>query len=313
MSDSAHGPLDPAATVVEGFFAELAAAAGSSIGSDELAELRAHVTERLSTTSGTAADAREVLAELGSPTMLAAAFAEDGAGPGAGPGRSSALAGRLLGIPYDVRPPSSERYASRLWDPRNPRIVVPRLFGMGWTVNFGAIAVKARLVRPDDEDDAFASVPERAVTATLAAPIAVVLALAVLASAAWSGLPSTVPIHWGLGGRPDGYGSRGSAVLLVAALAVVPLVFAAAVHCRRRRAVDRVAASALSLGLAVVSLAVLGQTLWTVDGRPGLWPTWVGIGGFVVLPLLLLVGISRLGRAAEQRHDLSTTPKGTAR
>lgn len=316
MSDPA--PMAPdgapcANTVVEEFFEELAAASGAAIGTDEIAELRAHVADRLSTTPGTAADARAVLAELGSPTMLAAAFGEDPVEPGEAPGWSSALTGRILGIPYDVRPPSSDRYASRLWDPRNPRVFVPRLLGLGWTVNFGALAVKAHLVRPDDEDAPFADVPERAVTATLTAPTVVVLALAVLVILRWSGLPSSLPMHWGLDGRPDGYGSRGTVVLLVVALAVVPLVFAAAVHLRHRRSFNRVAASALSLGLAVISFAVVGQTLWTVDGGSGLWPTWAGLGGFVALPLLLFVGVSRLGRAAEQRRDLSAPSKGRTR
>ena len=322
MSDSARMAPDggqPFTTaVVEDYFARLAAAAvatGTPIGPDELAELRAHVNDRLEATAGTASDATAVLAELGSPAMLAAAFAaaapEDDGEPRTDSRRTAMLAGSILGIPYDVRPPSSGRYASRLWDPTNPRILVPRLLGVGWTVNFGALAVKAHLVRPDDEDIPFATVPERAVTATLAAPIAVVVALGSLVAVRWSSLPPVVPTHWGLDGRPDGYGSPGSAVLLVGALAVVPLLFAAGVHARRRRSFNRVTASALSLAFAGLSFAIFAQTLLTVDGGSEAWPIWVGIAGFVVLPLLLLVGVSRLGRAAEQRRDLSES-KGRA-
>jgi hypothetical protein len=311
---TAHGNGRSAATVVADYFTQLAvaaAAAGATIGPESLAELHSHVDDRLRATPGTAADATAVLAEFGSPTKLATAFAssatEDDTEPHAGPRQSSGLAGRTLGIPYDVRPPNSDRYANRLWDPTNPRVFVPRLFGVGWSVNFAALAVKARLVRPDDEDDPFATVPERAVTATLAAPIAVVLAIGALVVARWSGLPSTLPTHWGLNGEANGYGSRGAALLIVGVLALVPLLFAVGVHLRRRRPLSRVVAAALSLAFAALAFAVLAQILMTVDGGAAAWPLWAGIVGFVALPLLLLVGVSRLGRVAEQRRDFSTS------
>ncbi len=50
--------------------------------------------------------------------------------------------GRIIGrIPYDLRPPSLVRVRERLWNPDDPRILVPTVFGVGWTVNF------ARLLR----------------------------------------------------------------------------------------------------------------------------------------------------------------------
>jgi hypothetical protein len=326
MNDNAGtargGPT--AAAVVDDYFSRLtaaAAAAGTPIGPDELAELRAHVDERLSRTPAAAADATRVLAELGEPQDLAHAFAEaaEATGTGTRPVGTRALVGKVLGVPYDVRTPTSERYATRVWDPSNPRVFVPKALGLGWTVNFGALAVKARLVRPDDEDAPFAAVPEGAVRATLAAPLAVAVALGVLVAVRWPGLPATVPVHWGFSGRPDGYGTRGSAVLGLTALAVIPLLLAVWVHVRRRRPFNRVAASAVSLGLAEIALTIFVQILFSLDGGSGTWPTWVGIAGFVVLPFLLLVVVSRLGRAAEQRRDLrapsspSPSSKGRAR
>ena len=38
----------------------------------------------------------------------------------------------------------------------------------------------------------------------------------------------------------------------------------------------------------------------------GVWPTWITIAGFVLASFLLLVGVSRLGTAAERRRDLTT-------
>lgn len=324
MSDSARTARDgepSAAAVVDDYFAQFTAAtvaARTPISSDELAELRAHVSERLSATPGTAADATRVLAELESPEMLAHAFAEaaaeEGAGPGSVPRRASALTGRALGMPYDVRPLSSERLATRVWDPSNPRIFVPKALGVGWTVNFGGLAVKARLVRPDDEDAPFEAVMERTVLATLAAPIAVAAAFGVMATRTWSSLPASVPVHWNLAGHADGYSSRGSAILTLTLLATVPVLVAVGVHVRRRRPFNRVTASAVSLAFAVLSLAIMAQTSYSAGGGSGAWPLWIGIGAFVALPFLLLVGVSRLGRAAEQRRDISApTSKGRAR
>ena len=296
-----------AATLVDEYFARLAratAANGTEIGADELAELRAHIEDRLSATAGTAADATRVLDELGTPESLARAFA-DAADP-ASAGRPAT--GRLLGMPYDVRPPTTDRVALRVWNPTDPRVLVPKAFGMGWTINFGALAVKAHLVRPDDEDDAFAAVPEGVVTATLAAPVAVLVAFGVLAATTWSGLPATVPVHWDAAGHVNGYSSRGAAVVGLALLAVVPVLAAVWVHVRRRRAFTRVAASAVSLGFAVMSVGFLAQTVVSARGGTGTWATWIGVSGFVILPFLLLVVTSRLGSAAERRRDLPTTP-----
>jgi hypothetical protein len=49
--------------------------------------------------------------------------------------------GRVVGVPYDFRPPTLERVRQRLWAPEDPHLLVPRVFGVGWTVNV------ARLVR----------------------------------------------------------------------------------------------------------------------------------------------------------------------
>jgi hypothetical protein len=49
--------------------------------------------------------------------------------------------GTFLRVPYDWRRPTIERYKSRLWNPADPRLVVPRAFGWGWDLNF------ARLLR----------------------------------------------------------------------------------------------------------------------------------------------------------------------
>jgi uncharacterized membrane protein len=47
--------------------------------------------------------------------------------------------GRFLGIPYDWRRPTVARTRARLWNPAEPRLFVPRVFGLGWDVNFARL------------------------------------------------------------------------------------------------------------------------------------------------------------------------------
>ena len=48
--------------------------------------------------------------------------------------------GRLLGmVPYDLRPPTPGRLRATLWDPANPRVLVPSAFGVGWSVNLAGL------------------------------------------------------------------------------------------------------------------------------------------------------------------------------
>lgn len=44
-------------------------------------------------------------------------------------------------VPYELRRPTLERVRHRLWDAEEPRLFVPTVFGVGWTVNL------ARLLR----------------------------------------------------------------------------------------------------------------------------------------------------------------------
>ncbi|HEX5331764.1 MAG TPA: DUF5808 domain-containing protein [Cellulomonas sp.] len=280
-------------------------ASGKRVDDDTVDDLRAHVVDRVGD-AGSLADVTHVLAELGTPQALAAevtAASPQDDGPAR---RHIASHGRLLGVPYDVRPPSSAREASRWWNPLDRRVLVPKSWGVGWTVNVGALAVRTGVVRPDDEDVPFGAVPPRTVAATLAAPVAVLAAVGTLAAVSWRRLPATVPTRWSLSGDVTAEGARASTVLGLVGLAAVPTAMAAAVHARRSPALDRVAASAESLLLATTALSVLAQTVHTARGRSGVWPLWVGRAASAALPFALLVGVSRVGRTAEQRLDLST-------
>ncbi len=47
-------------------------------------------------------------------------------------------------VPYDFRPPTYQRFKDALWNPNDPRVIVPTVFGVGWTINFAALLSKDR-------------------------------------------------------------------------------------------------------------------------------------------------------------------------
>src|SRR5664280_264474 len=224
------GALTPdAAAVIDGYFARFqveALAAGTHGWDDAVADLKDHVRDRLDESAAPPEDAIRVLSELGAPEALAAAYAQGLLAEEGSPG----LTGRFLGVPYDMRTPSSERFASRWWNPLDRRILVPKALGVGWTVNLGALAVLTHLVHPDDEDVPFGAVPPRIVAATLVFPLVAFVAFTALAAESWSHLPAQVPTHWGISGEADGRGSRLSTLLFLSVMTAVPVALPAWVH-----------------------------------------------------------------------------------
>ena len=51
----------------------------------------------------------------------------------------NAKTGKFLRIPYDWRRPTKRRIKSRFWNPRDRRLIVPKSFGWGWTINFARL------------------------------------------------------------------------------------------------------------------------------------------------------------------------------
>lgn len=48
--------------------------------------------------------------------------------------------GNILGVPYDFRPPTRTRVRSAMWDPNNRALVIPMVFGIGWSLNLYRLA-----------------------------------------------------------------------------------------------------------------------------------------------------------------------------
>lgn len=45
------------------------------------------------------------------------------------------LDGKVLGIPYDFHPSTLRNSRKRWWNPDEPRIIVPKTFGLGYDLN----------------------------------------------------------------------------------------------------------------------------------------------------------------------------------
>jgi hypothetical protein len=55
--------------------------------------------------------------------------------------------GSLCGfVPYDFRKPTLDKIKTTFWEPEGT-VIVNRVFGVGWTLNFGAVVAKVRAAR----------------------------------------------------------------------------------------------------------------------------------------------------------------------
>ncbi|MFF0776547.1 DUF5808 domain-containing protein [Nonomuraea wenchangensis] len=201
---------------------------------------------------------------LGDPAEYAAHLQDALAGDSA----SQEARWRILGLPVETRGPVSAEVRSRTWDPANPRLVVPRLFGLGWTLNLGALAVRLGLIRPDDADeDVLARIPEREIRLAQAVPAAVAGATATALALAWRTLPPTVASGFGFSGRPRGEAPRWTLTAAVA-LGVVPALWAQRGNAQPE---ERLVRAASATSLAVISASVVAATVAQARAPRGRW------------------------------------------
>jgi uncharacterized membrane protein len=55
--------------------------------------------------------------------------------------------GTYLGVPYDWRMPTPALLRERFWNPSDARILTPKVFGWGWSINLAAVARRLGLLR----------------------------------------------------------------------------------------------------------------------------------------------------------------------
>lgn len=276
--------------VAEDFLARAGAVLPEATRQEILADLAGELCDRLDAGSS-AADVRSAIVELGP------------VGPPAQARRG--LAGTVWGVPYDFTPPTPAKIAERFWDPTDPRVWRPHVFGVGWSVNLGALAVRWGLIEPDAEDVPLESAPSSAFTVALAVPIAVCVATAATASMAGRRLPEEVPVRFTLGGEPTRRAPRARVLATDVAVSVVPTVVAALVT--GRAAPGRVRAGAIVAATLVTGGALSSLANTVVGARRGRICPWatpaaLALTGSAVFAILL--GLSRAGRHAEQDRDL---------
>ncbi len=56
------------------------------------------------------------------------------------------LSGSLLGIPYNFERPTLSRVKQTIWNPSSNRLLVPHVYGWGFSPNFHALARRIGLV-----------------------------------------------------------------------------------------------------------------------------------------------------------------------
>ena len=176
---------------------------------------------------------------------------------------TSETLGHVLGLPVDVRGTTDPHVRSRVFDPSDPRMFVPRVLGAGWRLNYGALAVRLGLLRPDDYDDeVLAHIPADVARLTRAMPWIVAAKTAVWATVAWR-TGREVPSNWDLSGRVSGWSDRRAVLPALVAIAAGSAAWASLAAAPDDRLVRQ--ALATSAGSTTTTIALL--TAWTA-GRP---------------------------------------------
>ncbi len=55
--------------------------------------------------------------------------------------------GRILFVPYNFRPPTIQRIKDTYWNPYERHVLVPMVFGLGWTVNLYSLLENLGLIK----------------------------------------------------------------------------------------------------------------------------------------------------------------------
>ncbi len=277
--------------------------------SEILVDLRTHIEEAVAGSDGSVDAVRAIIDELG-PAAQYRETADDTAET------SVTTGGRVLGLPYDFSMPTTAKFAARWWNPADPHVFVPRVWGIGWSVNFAAIAVKLGWMRPDDEDTTpFTNVPDRVLLAAMAVPTLIALAGVLAIVLAWQSLPAEVPTHWGAAGQPDQWGPKTSSFGFLLLMGAGPVLLGWVQGFRRGTSpVVRAFWAAGTALFATLGTGIIAATIYSANSDAPAWWIWVVIVAGVALTFVMLLLMSRLGLRAEWRQTSEPREdKGEAR
>lgn len=194
-----------------------------------------------------------------------------------------------------------DRLVSNLWQPLDERLLLPRRAGLGWDLNFGALAVRLGLIEPDAEDVPFSNTPRAAVAAAAAFPVAMTGAVVAHYAVRGASLPEKLPAHWSWNGTPDRFTSKGLAAACDLAATAIPAALALFTLVKRPQP-DAAAASGLAAGLSAA-----GATMCVVRSMEPVRRWWVGpalVGSVLAGTGGVLTGLALLGRRGEIARDL---------
>lgn len=174
---------------------------------------------------------------------------------------------RVLGVPMGLKGLTS--YEARLsqFEPENPKLLIPRNVGIGWDVNFGTVAVRLGLIRPDDSlPDLEKYIPESTRTALTVAPLAGAVAVAGMGAAVavnFDEIPSKYDVFF----RPKAWKPAGKAVL---SSVLVPAGFAVwnLINQQREQRVD-VISSGLACSMEALAALTLAAGVADAKGQRG--------------------------------------------
>lgn len=194
------------------------------------------------------------------------------------------------------------RIASTWWSPADERLFLPRVLGLGWDLNFGALAVRLGLIEPDAEAVPFTSTPDAAFRAAAGLPIALAAATALHYLVRGRALPAMLPDHWDIAGSPDRWTQKGRAAAADLAATIIPAAVAGWAALSQRPRPNRAGTIAGATAFASIGATV---TAWrSLGDRPRPWAGPAMIGVLTTSVGVVLYGLAKAGRDAEIRRDL---------
>lgn len=221
----------------------------------------------------------------------------------------------VFGIPASLEGLHSREARSRWFEPENPRIFVPRSFGIGWDINMGALAVRLGMIRPDDSlPDLEDYIPPRTRRALTIAP-ALGGAIAGGAAALVARRHRLLPSGFRANLRPRSIVPAPQAVVPAALLGFAGTALAA---WSNRERVD-VPATALATGLQATALLSLAAQDRYASHRAASASLLAGCAA-VALPAVaagVVVATTRgalrhLDRVLKRQHSENPAARGTA-
>lgn len=199
-----------------------------------------------------------------------------------------------------------ERAARTWWAPADQRFFLPRVLGIGWDLNFGAVAVKLGLIEPDAENVPFESTPDFAFKLAAALPVACATATIAHYAARGRSLPDRLPANWGFTGDVTRTTSKKVAALTDLGLTLLPAALSVwAASGRNIPGPERAGLVSIGTNLATVGAAT---TVLRSLPDPNKKRWWIGPAllkaAFIPMGATLL-GLALAGRSAEIERDLT--------